>query len=100
MEKASDYESGDSRFEFWQGRNILSHTKIDFIPNIYCHYYLPQTRDLVAQWKRHLTTKQGIPGSSPGKVVYILSHTKIDFIPNIYCHSYAHRKLVALWRTG
>ena len=37
MEKASDYESGDSRFESWQGRNILSHTKIDFIPNIYCH---------------------------------------------------------------
>ena len=38
-DKASDYESGDSRFESWQGRNILSHTKIDFIANIYCHYY-------------------------------------------------------------
>ena len=36
-DKASDYESGDSRFESWQGRDILSHTKIDFIPNIYCH---------------------------------------------------------------
>ena len=36
--KASDYESGDSRFEPWQGRNILSHAKIDFIANIYCHY--------------------------------------------------------------
>ena len=68
-DKASDYESGDSRFESWQGRNILSHTKIDFIPNIYCHCYLPQIRGLVAQWKRHLTTNQGIPGSSPGKVV-------------------------------
>ena len=64
-DKASDYESGDSRFESWQGRNILSHAKIDFIPNIYCHYW----RCLVAQWKRHLTTNQGIPGSSPGKVV-------------------------------
>ena len=69
MEKAFDYELGDSRFEFWQGRNILSYTKIDFIPNIYCHYYLPQTRGLVAQWKRHRTTNQGIPGSNPGKVV-------------------------------
>ena len=36
-DKASDYEAGDSRFESWQGRNILSHTKIDFIPNIYSH---------------------------------------------------------------
>ena len=33
-DKASDYESGDSRFESWQGRKILSHAKIDFIPNI------------------------------------------------------------------
>ena len=32
--KASVYESGDSRFESWQGRNIFSHAKIDFIPNI------------------------------------------------------------------
>ena len=68
-DKASGYESGDSRFESWQGRNILTHSKIDFIPNIYCHYYLPQIGGLVAQWKRHLTTNQGIPGSSPGKVV-------------------------------
>ena len=36
-DKASDYASRDSRFESWQGRNILSHTKIDFIPNISCH---------------------------------------------------------------
>ena len=68
-DKASDYESGDSRFESWQGRNILSHAEIDFIPNIYCHYYFPQIRGLVAQCKRHLTTNQGIPGSSPDKVV-------------------------------
>ena len=68
-DKASDYESGDSRFESWQGRNILSHAKIDFVPNIYCHYYLSRIRGLVAQWERHLTTNQGIPGSSPGKVV-------------------------------
>ena len=69
MEKASDYESGDSRFESWQFRIILSHTKIDFIPNIYWHNCLLQFRCLVAQWIRHLTTNQGIPGSSPGKVV-------------------------------
>ena len=63
MEKASAYEAWDSRFESWQGCNILSHTEIDFIPNIYCHYYLPQMRGLVAQWmERHLTTNQGIPG--------------------------------------
>ena len=67
-DKASDYESTDSRFESWQGRNILSHTKIGFIPNIYWHYYLLQIRCLVA-WIRHLTTNQGIPGSSLGKVV-------------------------------
>ena len=70
-DKASDYESGDSSFESWQGRNILSHIKIDFIPNIYCHYYLTQISGLVAQWKRHLTTNQGIPGSSPGQVVLL-----------------------------
>ena len=69
MDKASDYESGDSRFESWQGRNVLSHTKIDFIPNIYCHYYVPQIHRLVAQCIRHLTTDQGIQGTSPGKVV-------------------------------
>ena len=62
MEKASAYEAWDSRFESWEGCNILSHTEIDFIPNIYCHYYLPQMRGLVAQWKRHLTTNQEIPG--------------------------------------
>ena len=94
MEMASDYESGDSRFESWQGRNIWSHTKIDFIPNIYCHYYLPQIRG-VAHWKRHLTTNQKIPGSSSGKV----SHTKRDFIPNNYCHYCLPqiRCLVAQW---
>ena len=48
MDKASEYESGDSRFESWQCCDILSHTKIDFIPNIYCHYYIPQIRGLVA----------------------------------------------------
>ena len=68
-DKASDYVSGDSRFESWQGRNILSHAKIDFIHNIYCHYYFPQIRSLVAQRIRHLTTHKGIPGSSLGKVV-------------------------------
>ena len=36
-DKASVYESVDYRFESLQGRIILSHTKIDFIPNIYCH---------------------------------------------------------------
>ena len=36
-DKVPDYESGDSRFESWEGRNILSHTKIYFIPNIYWH---------------------------------------------------------------
>ena len=69
MDKAADYGSGDFTFKFWQGRNILSHTKIYVIPNIYCHYCLPQIRCIVAQWIRHHTTNQGIPGSSPGNVV-------------------------------
>ena len=98
MDKASHYESGDSRFESWQGRNVLSHTKIDFIPNIYCHYCLLQIRGLVAQWIRHLSTNHGIPGSSPGEVL-IFCHIKIDFKPNIYWH-YCFPKirgLVAQW---
>ena len=69
MDKASDYASGDSRFESWQGRNILSHTKIYFILNIYWHYCFPESRCFVAQRIRHLTTNQKIPGSSSGKVV-------------------------------
>ena len=69
MDKASDYESGDSRFDSRQGRDIVYHTKLDFIPNIYNHYYLPQIRGLVAQWIRHVSTHQGISDSSPGKVV-------------------------------
>ena len=36
-DKASDYESGDSRFESWQGRDISPHSKIETILNIYCH---------------------------------------------------------------
>ena len=36
-DKASDLELRDSRLGSWQGRKILSHTKIDFIRNIYCH---------------------------------------------------------------
>ena len=99
MDKASDHESGDSRIESWQGRNILSHTKIDFIPNIYCHYYLPQIRALVAQWKRHLTTNQGIPGSSPSKVAifYLILRSTLYLI---FTAINAHRKPGALWRNG
>ena len=99
MEMASDYESGDSRFESWQGRNILSHTKIDFIPNIYCHYYLPQIRGLVAHWKRHLTTNQKIPGSSSGKVVIfclILRETLYLIITAVI----VYLEFVALWPNG
>ena len=69
MDKASEYESGDSRFESWRGRNILSHTKINFILNIYCHYCLHQIRWVEAQRIRQLTANQEIPGSSPGNVV-------------------------------
>ena len=69
MDKASHYTSGDFRFESWKGLNISSDTKIDCIPNIYCHYYLIQIRGIVAQWIKQLSTHQGIPGSSPGKVV-------------------------------
>ena len=99
MEKASDYESGDSRFVSWQGRNTLSHAKIDFIPNIYCHYYLPQISGVVAQWKRHLTTNQKIPGSSSCKVVIfclILRETLYLIITAIIVYI----KVVALWPNG
>ena len=99
MGKASDYDSGDSRFESWQGRNILSDNKIDFIPNIYCHYYLPQIRGLVAQWIRHLSTNQGIPGSSLGKVVIfclMISYT----LYLIFSAIIMYLKFVALWPNG
>ena len=69
-DKESDYESGDSRFESWQGRNISSHTQIDFIPNIYCHY----------DYESGDSRFESCQGRN------ILFHTKIDFIPNIYCH--------------
>ena len=99
MDKASEYESEDSRLESWQGRDILSHTKIDFIPNIYCHYYIPQIRGLVTQCIRHLTTNQGIPGSSPGKVVIyciILRYT----LYLIFTAIIVYIKAVALWPSG
>ena len=98
-DKASDYESGDSRFESWQGRNILSHAKIDFIPNIYCHYYLPQIRGLVAQWKGRLTTNQGIPVSSPGKVVifYLILRLTLYLI---FTAIIIYLKFAGLWPNG
>ena len=99
MDKASDYTSGDSRFESWKGLNISSHTKIDCIPNIYCHYYLTQIRGIVAQWIRHLTTHQGIPGSSPGEVVIfclILRYT----LYLIFTAIIVYIKAVALWPNG
>ena len=39
--------------------------------------FLEITTGLVAQWIRHLTTNQGIPGSSPGKVVFFFLVNKI-----------------------
>ena len=99
MDKASDYETGDSRFESWQGRDILSISKIDFILNISWHYCLPPIRDLVAQWIRHLITNQGIPCSSYWQGRNILSISKIGFILNIYWHYCLHRirGVVAQW---
>ena len=99
MHKACEYASGDFRFASWQGRNILSHTKLDFIPNIYCHYYLPQISYLVSQWIRHLTTNQKIPGSSSCKVVIfclIIRETLYLIITAIIVYI----KVVALWPNG
>ena len=72
---------------------------IDFIPNNYLHYYLPQSRGLVAQRMRHLTTNQGIPGSSPGNVVIfclILRETLYLIITAII----VYLEFVALWPNG
>ena len=99
MEKASDYESEDSRFEFLQGRNILSHTKRDLIPNNYCHYCLYQSRCLVAKWKRHLTTNLSIPGSSLGQVV-ILCLILRETLYLIFTAIIIYLKFVAFWRNG
>ena len=32
----------------------------------------------VAQWIRHLTTNQGIPGSSPGRVVLFIVYSVVN----------------------
>ena len=84
MDKASEYESGDSRFESWQGRDILSHTKIDFIPNIYCHYYIPQIRGLEIIIAVNIRYKVQL------RYTLYLIFTAIN----------AHRNLVALLRNG
>ena len=68
--QTSDYESGNSRFVSWQGRNILSHTKVHFIPNIYWHYCWLQHRGLVVQLVWHMSRNQGIPGSSLSKIEF------------------------------
>ena len=99
MDKAADYGSWDFTFKFWQGRNILSHTKINFILNIYCHYCLPQIRCLVAQWIRHQSTNQGIPGSSPGKVVIFCLMLRYTLYL-IFTAIIVYIKAVALWPSG
>ena len=44
----------------------------------------------VAQWIRHLTTDQGIPGSSPGRVDFFViifnSHMAGHFDTNLFWH--------------
>ena len=42
----------------------------------------------VAQWIRHLTTDQGIPGSSPGRVVFYQFFS--FFLPFSLLYSYFH----------
>ena len=34
----------------------------------------------VAQWIRHLTTDQGIPGSSPGRIVFFFWHSFKEYL--------------------
>ena len=34
MDKASDYESGDSRFESWQGRTLETHQQVSNMNNL------------------------------------------------------------------
>ena len=85
MDKASDYESGDSRFESWHGRKFWEYTnarivrmepfqsynRIWFLVLIVEQLHRESSarwQGRVAQWIRHLTTNQGIPGSSPGMV--------------------------------
>ena len=96
MDKASDYESGDSRFESWQGRDILSHTKLDlYLIFTTINVYLK----LMAQWIRQLTTDHGISGSSSSKVVIfclILRYT----LYLIFTAIIVYLKFVALWPNG
>ena len=99
MDKTAEYASGDSRFESWQGRNILSHTKIYFILNIYCHYCLHQRRLVEAQRIRQLTTNQEIPGSSPGNVV-IFCLIRRSTLYLIFTAMIVYFKVVALWPNG
>ena len=51
----------------------------------------------VAQWIRHLTTNQGIPGSSPGRVVLFIVYRVVNGVG--YC-SYASRETIYVLDTS
>ena len=86
MDKAADYGSGDFKFESWQGRNILSHTKIYFIL-IYLLPLLSTSNPLrCGPADRADYYESGDSRFESWQRRNNLSHTKIDFIPNIYCH--------------
>ena len=58
MDKASDYESGDSRFESWRGRLFFSLIKEKFsqtvkvdILQVFIHQYIPTIQFVVQKHK-------------------------------------------------
>ena len=62
---------------FLIGLDVISEHNTPFICLLWCSLYFE--KGPVAQWIRHLTTNQGIPGSNPGGVAVILG--KLTFYP-------------------
>ena len=56
---------------FLIGLDVISEHNTPFISLLWCSLFFE--KGPVAQWIRHLTTNQGIPGSNPGGVAVILS---------------------------
>ena len=62
---------------FLIGLDVISEHNNPFISMLWCSLFFEEGP--VAQWIRHLTTNQGIPGSNPGGVAVILG--KLTFYP-------------------
>ena len=96
-DKASHYESGDSRFESWQGRCYLfSFIVTDLVVTLLFEH--ASLTAMLPKGIRHLTTKEGIPASSTdGFAVTLLSSLLPILVVKLV---FEHSNLTALWPNG